>query len=465
MVVIFPAPTAFTRVTHERIGCPSRCTVHAPHNAMPQPNLVPVRPSVSRSTHSNGMSGSTSTSVSLPLTLSLIIAPPAPENPAHERALELARAHRARHRYYTAGRERCASLPPLPGEGSCEGAGDPLQCLVATTDAKASALSQIPTHTTPAAPITTEAVIIGAGPCGLFQVFELGLLGISAHVVDSLRHPGGQCAELYPDKPIYDIPALPVCGAQELVDRLMQQIRPFKPQLHLGHEVVEFARRETGRFHLRTAGGVSFDAGTVVIAAGVGSFQARRIGLEGADAFEGSTIQYRVKSAAELAGKHLVIFGGGDSAPASVARMQGQVAPARMRCVEALPHSLIVNDGGLRGVNIRTPDGALEALAADQLLVFFGLHPKLGPIAEWGLALEKKALTVDTEKFQTSLPGVFAVGDINVYPGKKKLILSGFHEAALAAFAIQHHLYPQKKQFLQYTTTSPVMHKRLGVPD
>jgi thioredoxin reductase (NADPH) len=352
-------------------------------------------------------------------------------------------------------------------------------------------LSQIPTHATPAAAITTEVVIIGAGPCGLFQVFELGLLGIAAHVVDSLRHPGGQCAELYPDKPIYDIPALPVCGAQELVDRLMQQIKPFKPQLHLGHEVVEFAPREAGRFHLRTAGGVSFDAGTVVIAAGVGSFQPRRIGLEGADAFEGSTIQYRVKSAAELAGKHLVIFGGGDSAldwtlellpraaslvlvhrrhefraaPASVARMQEQVAAARMRCVEALPHSLIVNDGALRGVNIRSPDGALQALAADQLLVFFGLHPKLGPIAQWGLALEKKALTVDTEKFQTSLPGVFAVGDINVYPGKKKLILSGFHEAALAAFAIQHHLYPQKKQFLQYTTTSPVMHKRLGVPD
>jgi len=346
-----------------------------------------------------------------------------------------------------------------------------------------------PAASTPA--ITTEAVIIGAGPCGLFQVFELGLLGIGAQVVDSLRHPGGQCAELYPDKPIYDIPALPVCGAQELVDRLMQQIRPFNPQLHLGHEVVEFARRDCGRFHLRTAGGVSFDAGTVVIAAGVGSFQPRRIGLEGAEAFEGSAIHYRVKSAAELAGKHLVIFGGGDSAldwtlellpraasltlvhrrhefraaPASVARMREQVAAARLRCFEAQPHSLIVDGGALRGVNIRAPDGALQALPADQLLVFFGLHPKLGPIAEWGLALEKKALTVDAEKFQTSVPGVFAVGDINTYPGKKKLILCGFHEAALAAFAIQHHLYPQKKQFLQYTTTSPVMHKRLGVPD
>jgi thioredoxin reductase (NADPH) len=141
------------------------------------------------------------------------------------------------------------------------------------------------------------------------------------------------------------------------------------------------------------------------------------------------------------------------------------VAAGRMRCFEALPHSFIVVDGALRGINIKTAAGAIEALRADQLLVFFGLHPKLGPIAEWGLALEKRALLVDTEKFQTSLPGVFAVGDINTYPGKKKLILSGFHEAALAAFAIQHHLYPQKKQFLQYTTTSPVMHQRLGVPD
>jgi thioredoxin reductase (NADPH) len=342
-----------------------------------------------------------------------------------------------------------------------------------------------------AAPISTETVVIGAGPCGLFQVFELGLLGIRAHVVDSLAHPGGQCAELYPDKPIYDIPALPVCGAQELVDRLMQQIKPFNPQLHLGHEVTEFARRADGRFHLATSGGLRFDAGAVVIAAGVGSFQPRRIGIEGAEGYEGSGIHYRVKNAAELAGKRLVIFGGGDSAldwtlellpraasvtlvhrrrefraaPASVARMQEHVAAGRMRCFEALPHTLIVEGGVLRGVNIRAPDGALQPLEADRLLVFFGLHPKLGPIAEWGIELEKRALKVDTEKFQTSMPGVFAVGDINTYPGKKKLILSGFHEAALAAFAIQHHLYPQKKQFLQYTTTSPVMHQRLGVPD
>jgi thioredoxin reductase (NADPH) len=340
-------------------------------------------------------------------------------------------------------------------------------------------------------PIQTEVVIVGAGPCGLFQVFELGLLGIGAHVIDSLAHPGGQCTELYPDKPIYDIPALPVCGAQELVDRLMQQSKPFKPQFHLGQEVVQFSRREDGRFSIATAAGTRFDAGAVVIAAGVGSFQSRRIGIEGAEPFEGNGILYRVKNVSALEGKRLVVFGGGDSAldwtlelaprvrsmtlvhrraefraaPASVARMRELVAAGRMRCFEALPHSLATADGTLGGINIKTPDGTVHALEADHLLVFFGLHPKLGPIAEWGLDLEKKALKVDTEKFQTSLPGVFAVGDINTYPGKKKLILSGFHEAALAAFAIQHHLYPQKRQFLQYTTTSPIMHQRLGVPD
>ena len=347
------------------------------------------------------------------------------------------------------------------------------------------------TISSPVSPDTihADAVIIGAGPCGLFQAFELGLLGISAHIVDSLAHPGGQCAELYPDKPIYDIPALPVCNAQELVDRLLQQIKPFAPQFHLGQEVSEFAKLDSGRFQIRTSAGTNFDASTVVIAAGVGSFQPRRIGLEGAQAFEDEHIHYRVRRAADLHDKELVIFGGGDSAldwtlelaakaraltlvhrradfraaPASVARMRELVLAGRIRHLEALPHSLIVENGHLAGVNVKAPDGLTHALSADKLLVFFGLHPKLGPIAEWGLALEKKALLVDTEKFETSLPGVFAVGDINFYPGKKKLILSGFHEAALAAFGIQHHLFPEKKQFLQYTTTSPIMQKRLGV--
>ena len=338
-------------------------------------------------------------------------------------------------------------------------------------------------------PITTEVVIIGAGPCGLFQVFELGLLGINAHLVDSLAAPGGQCTELYPEKPIYDIPALPVCGAQELVDRLMQQIEPFHPTFHLGQEVTELTRKDDGRFHVRTVTGTTFDAGAVVIAGGVGSFQPRRLGVEGSEAFEGDAIRYRVRESAEMHGKHLVICGGGDSAldwtlelapkaasltlvhrrsefraaPASVAKMHALVEAGRMRLFEGMAQSLLVDNGKLCGVTIHETKGSSVTLEAERLLVFFGLHPKLGPIAEWGLELEKKALKVDTEKFQTSVPGIFAVGDINTYPGKKKLILSGFHEAALAAFAIQHHLYPAKKQFLQYTTTSPVMQKRLGV--
>ena len=337
--------------------------------------------------------------------------------------------------------------------------------------------------------IQTEVVIIGAGPCGLFQVFELGLLGITAQVIDSLPMAGGQCTELYPDKPIYDIPALPVCGAQELVERLQQQIKPFNAQFHLGEEVLELRKREDGRFHLRTSAGTVFDAAAVVIAAGVGSFQPRRLALAGAQVFEGDAIQYRVRNAAGYHGKSLVIFGGGDSAldwalefapvarslvlvhrraefraaPASVARMRELVAAGKLRFIEGLADSLITLGEALRGVRVKDTAGAIHDLEAQQLFAFFGLHPKLGPIADWGIALEKKALPVDTEKFQTSVPGIFAIGDINTYPGKKKLILSGFHEAALAAFAIQAHLFPQKKQFLQYTTTSPVMQKRLGV--
>ncbi|HWL61996.1 MAG TPA: NAD(P)/FAD-dependent oxidoreductase [Steroidobacteraceae bacterium] len=339
--------------------------------------------------------------------------------------------------------------------------------------------------------IQTEVVIVGAGPCGLFQVFELGLLGIKAHLLDSLAKPGGQCAELYPEKPIYDIPALPVCGAQELIDRLLEQIKPFGAEMHFGHEVTLVNKREDGRFDVETAGGLKFDAGAIVIAGGVGSFQPRRLSVESADVFEGSQIFYRVTSAAQFHGSKLVIFGGGDSAldwaldlvdkvaeltlvhrrpefraaPASVHKMQALVAAGKMRFIEGTAASLIATGDRLTGVNVKDASGALHAVQADALLAFFGLAPKLGPIAEWGLELEKKALKVDTEKFQTSVPGIYAVGDINTYPGKKKLILSGFHEAALAAFAIQHYLYPQKRQFLQYTTTSPVMHQRLGVTD
>jgi thioredoxin reductase (NADPH) len=337
----------------------------------------------------------------------------------------------------------------------------------------------------------TSVAIIGAGPCGLFQVFELGLLGIQAHVFDSLKVVGGQCAELYPDKPIYDIPALPVCGAQELVDRLMQQIHPFRPHFHLGAEVTTVLPDGAGRFTVGASGGTEMTFGAVVIAAGLGAFQPRRLGVPGAEAFEDRQIHYRVRDAQQLAGQRLVVLGGGDSAldwavalapvarsvtlvhrreqfrgaPATVARMRELQAAGSLHHIEGIAEALLRDGDALQGLRIKGNDGVAHEVHADQILVFFGLHPKLGPIAKWGLALERKALAVDTEQFQTSVPGIFAVGDINTYPGKKKLILSGFHEAALAAFGIQHYLFPKQKQFLQYTTTSPIMHKRLGVPD
>jgi thioredoxin reductase (NADPH) len=341
---------------------------------------------------------------------------------------------------------------------------------------------------------SAEVVIIGAGPVGLFQIFELGLLGINAHIIDSLSQVGGQCTELYPEKPIYDIPALPICGAQELIDRLLEQAKPFNATFHLGQEVTEIERLPDGKILVVTSAGTRLIAGAVVIAAGVGSFQPRRLSVPGVEEFEGKSVHYRVKTAADFHDRDLVICGGGDSAldwtvalcgkarsltlvhrraefraaPATVARMRELVAEGKMRLVEAnaiaIESETRAGEPKLTGVVLQTKNGqAPLRVAADHVLAFFGLHPKLGPIAEWGLELEKKALKVDTEKFQTSVPGIFAIGDINTYPGKKKLILSGFHEAALAAFAIQHHLFPEKRQFLQYTTTSPIMQKRLGV--
>jgi thioredoxin reductase (NADPH) len=328
-----------------------------------------------------------------------------------------------------------------------------------------------------AAPTPVETVIIGAGPVGLFQIFELGLLGISAHIIDSLAQPGGQCTELYPDKPIYDIPALPICGAQELIERLLEQAKPFHATFHLGQEVTEVRAQEDGKFLVATSAGTRLLAGAVVIAAGVGSFQPRRLALPGVEELEGANVHYRVKSAADFHGRDLVICGGGDSAlDWTVAlcgkarsltllhrRAEFRAAAGKMQVVEGTAKGLRKVNDKLAGIDVSTADGRDLHLPAEHILAFYGLHPKLGPIAEWGMELEKRALKVDTEKYQTSVPGIFAIGDINTYPGKKKLILSGFHEAALAAFAIQHHLFPEKRQFLQYTTTSPIMQKRLGV--
>jgi thioredoxin reductase (NADPH) len=339
--------------------------------------------------------------------------------------------------------------------------------------------------------IKTDAVIIGAGPSGLFQVFELGLLDIHAHVIDSLAHVGGQCAELYPDKPIYDIPALPVCGAQELVDRLMEQIKPFHPEFHLGQTVCTLQKAEDGRFLVETSAGTRFDAATVILAAGLGAFQPRRLRVTGADTWEGKRIHYKVADPATLAGKRLIILGGGDSAldwtlelhdkaeritlahrraeyraqPASVNKMKALVSKGHLEEFQGNVRAVFETDGEFGGLEIVDPQGEHHIVPADEVFVFWGLHPNLGPIADWGLDIEKRQVRVDTEKFETSIPGIFAVGDINTYPGKKKLILSGFHEAALAAFAVQQHVHPEKKARLQYTTTSPIMHRRLGVED
>ncbi len=341
--------------------------------------------------------------------------------------------------------------------------------------------------------IETDAVIVGAGPVGLFQVFELGLLEIKAHVIDSLAYPGGQCVELYPDKPIYDIPAVPVCTGQELTDSLLKQIEPFGAVFHFGQEVTVVRHLDDGRFFVETSRGTQFLAKTIFIAAGVGAFQPRLLKVDGIDKYQGTQLHYRVKNPGDFAGRNLVIVGGGDSAldwalefakegphkaesvilihrrdgfkaaPASVAKMKELCEAYEMQFIIGQVTGIEESGGRLTGAKVTGSDGITRIVPLDMLMVFFGLSPKLGPIAEWGLEIERKQLRVDTEKFSTSVPGIFAVGDINIYPGKKKLILSGFHEAALAAFGAAPYVFPDKRVHLQYTTTSPKLHKVLGV--
>ena len=338
-------------------------------------------------------------------------------------------------------------------------------------------------------PIETDAVIIGAGPVGLFQVFELGLLEIKAHVIDSLPEIGGQCIELYPDKPIYDIPAIPVCTGRELVRNLLKQIEPFKPQFHLNQEVSTLEKRADGRFLIRTSQEQQFLSKAIFVAAGVGAFQPRTLNLDGIEAFVDKQVFYRVRNPEQFAGKRMVICGGGDSAldwalhfadqaanvtlihrrdefkaaPQSVAKMRALCAAGKMRLIIGQITGIQSSADKLTEIAVTNIDGEVQSIALDTLLLFYGLSPKLGPIADWGLDIDRKQITVDTACFQTSTPGIYAVGDINIYPGKKKLILSGFHEAALAAFAAAAYLAPEKQIQLQYTTTSPKLHKALGV--
>jgi thioredoxin reductase (NADPH) len=336
---------------------------------------------------------------------------------------------------------------------------------------------------------STDVIIIGAGPVGLFAVFQLGLAQLKAHVVDILDRPGGQCAELYPEKPIYDIPGLPVCTGQELTDRLLEQIRPFEPVFHFGEMAAALGKTAEGQWQLTTDTGLTVTAPVLVIAAGGGSFVPKRPPIPGIEAYEGRSVFYAVRRIDEFRGRHIVIAGGGDSAldwtvnlapiagsltllhrrpefraaPATVSKMRELEAQGLVRFEPGQPVGLKGADGKLEAVAIKRMDGSAGEIAADTLLPFFGLTMRLGPIANFGLNLNENLIPVDTEKFETGTKGIFAIGDINTYPGKLKLILSGFHEAALMAQAAHRYVHPDKKLRFQYTTSSSELQRLLKV--
>jgi len=341
----------------------------------------------------------------------------------------------------------------------------------------------------PSKTLEIDALIIGAGPVGLFQAFELGLLGVSAHIVDALPEAGGQCIALYADKPIYDIPGIKVCSGRELVARLLDQVAPFKPQLHLNQTVDSIAAQPDGRHQVQTSSGQAFLTRSIFIAAGVGAFQARKLHLPGLEAFEGTQVHYQVEALAAAQGKSIVVIGGEEAAlqaalyacngPArsvtlvhrrdvlqadadTLARISAHRSSGRLHFVAGQAHSF-KGKARLHTLCVLDADEQEIALKLDQLGVFLGVSPKLGLVSQWGLDMERKQLSVDTATFATSAPGIFAVGDINHYPGKKKLILCGFHEATLAAFGAMPYIRPGDAVALQYTTTSTKLHKALGV--
>lgn len=335
----------------------------------------------------------------------------------------------------------------------------------------------------------TDAIIIGAGPVGLFAVFELGLLDIKAHLIDILDRPGGQCTELYPEKPIYDIPAYPVIGGQELTDNLMKQIEPFKPTFHLSQMAESVTKMDDGKWKVTTDVGNTIIAPVIIIAAGGGSFMPKKPSVPNIEAYEGQSVFYAVRKMEQFRDKNLVIAGGGDSAldwtinlqpiakhvtlihrrddfraaPDSVNKMRELVAAGKMTLKIADLAGIEGDAPHMTGLKVKSKEHGEEVVACDTLLAFYGLTMKLGPIANFGLNLHENLIPVDTEKFETSEKGIFAIGDINYYPGKLKLILSGFHEGALMAQQAFRYIYPDKKLRFQYTTSSSDLQSKLGV--
>jgi thioredoxin reductase (NADPH) len=337
--------------------------------------------------------------------------------------------------------------------------------------------------------IKTDALIIGAGPCGLFAVFELGLLDIKTHLVDILDKPGGQCAELYPEKPIYDIPGIPFVTGDGLTKALLEQIKPFGPQFHFSEMVQTIERIGDPLFRVTTDAGNVFECKVVIVAAGGGSFQPKRPPIPGIEAFEAKSVHYAVRQMDQFRGKKLLVAGGGDSAldwtlnlaplaghltllhrrqefraaPDSVNKMMALVEQKKIDFVLGQVTSLDGADGQVSKAVVKQNDGTSIDIACDSILPFFGLTMKLGPVADWGLKLDDDLIEVETASFETSEKGIFAIGDINTYPGKLKLILCGFHEGALAAQKIHRYVYPDKKLTFQYTTSSTSLQKKLGV--
>ena len=336
--------------------------------------------------------------------------------------------------------------------------------------------------------IETDVVIIGAGPVGLFAVFELGLLDMRCDVIDILDKPGGQCAELYPDKPIYDIPGIPEISGGELTKSLLEQIKPFNPEFHLSTIVSEMKQINNDLWEVVTDSNKIFHTKVIVIAAGGGSFQPKKPPIDGIDDYEGKSVFYSIKNIESFYNKEIAIVGGGDSAldwaltlhkksknltlihrrkefraaPDTVNKVMKLIDDGSINFELGQVKELVGSDGQLNKIICKDKEEEKE-IKCEAMLPFFGLTMKLGPVANWGLNLEQNLIKVNTETFETNQKGIFAIGDINYYPGKLKLILCGFHEGALMAQKAHQYIYPDKKVIFQYTTSSSNLQKKLGV--